>query len=91
MDNNTFGKKFAELRKQKYLSQEQLAFDLKISQSSISNYESGKSMPDMGTMQSIVDYFKVPITYFFPAEKAVIQPDENHGCNGYTTNSTCQL
>ena len=38
----TFGKKLSDLRKQKGLSQEQLATDLNISQSSVSNYESGR-------------------------------------------------
>ena len=42
----TFGKKLSELRKQKGLSQEELAIDLNISQSSISNYESGATNPD---------------------------------------------
>ncbi|MCL2596766.1 MAG: helix-turn-helix domain-containing protein [Paludibacter sp.] len=70
----TFGKKLTELRKQKGMSQEQLAFDLNISQSSVSNYESGRTTPDMGIMQLIADYFQVPITYFFQTKKLYFSP-----------------
>jgi transcriptional regulator with XRE-family HTH domain len=85
----TFGKKLIELRKQKGMSQEQLAYDLNISQSSVSNYESGTTNPDMETLKMIADYFQVPITYFFSDEKIVFQSNENHGGNiGYMINST---
>jgi len=39
--------KLLELRKSKGLSQEELAVDLDISQSTISNYEKGTSKPDI--------------------------------------------
>lgn len=85
----TFGKKLSELRKQKGLSQEQLATDLNISQSSISNYESGMTKPDTDILQKIAEYFKVPIAYFFSDEKNIFYTNENNGGNiGNFTNST---
>ncbi|MDR0547362.1 MAG: helix-turn-helix domain-containing protein [Dysgonamonadaceae bacterium] len=84
-----FGKKLLDLRRQKGLSQEQLAFDLNLSQSSISNYEAGTTSPDMEILSKIADYFKVPVTYFFADEKNVFHTNENHGGNiGYMINST---
>jgi len=88
----TFGKKLSELRKQKGMSQEDLAFDLNISQSSISNYESGSTHPDVETLRRMADYFKVPITYFFSDEKVFFHTNENHGGNsGYMINSTLNV
>jgi transcriptional regulator with XRE-family HTH domain len=85
----TFGKKLLELRRQKGLSQEQLAIDLNLSQSSISNYEAGTTSPDMEILKKIADYFKVPITYFFSDETNNFYTNENHGGNsGYMINST---
>jgi len=77
----TFGQKLLELRKQKGLSQEQLATDLNISQSSISNYESGATKPDTDILQKIAEYFRVPIAYFFSDEKTIFYTNENHGGN----------
>ena len=52
--------KLLELRKRKGLSQEELATDLSISQSSISNYEAGTSKPDVDTFKKYAEYFQVP-------------------------------
>ena len=88
----TFGKKLSELRKQKGLSQEQLATDLNISQSSISNYESGATTPDAYILQKVAEYFKVPVTYFFSDEKTIFYANENNGGNiGVFTNSTFNM
>ena len=60
-----FRKQLEALRKQNRLSQDQLATDLKMSQSSISNYESGTTTPNLFVLKKIADYFKVPVIYFF--------------------------
>jgi transcriptional regulator with XRE-family HTH domain len=46
----SIGKKLLELRKQKGVSQEELAMDLDISQSTISNYELDVTSPDIETL-----------------------------------------
>ena len=85
----TFAKKLSELRKQKGLSQEELATDLNISQSSVSNYESGVTKPDTDILQKIAEYFKVPVAYFFSDEKTIFFTNENNGGNiGNFNNST---
>ena len=84
-----FSKKLIELRKQKGLSQDELATDLNISQSSISNYESGYTTPDMLNLQKIADYFKVPVIYFFSEDRTIFYTHENHNGNiGNFFNST---
>ena len=84
-----FGRKLSELRKQKGLSQEQLACDLNISQSSISNYETGSTSPDSEILKRISDYFQIPISYLFSDDKLNFYTNENNGGNsGYMINST---
>ena len=90
MDN--FGLKLAELRRQKGLSQDELAMDLKISQSSISNYEKGLTSPDTVNLQKICEYFNVPVTYMLSDEKLSFYTVENHnGNSGYMINSTLNI
>jgi len=87
-----FGKKLSELRKQKGLSQDELAIDLNISQSSVSNYESGATKPDTYILQKIAEYFNVPISYFFSDERNVFYTNENNGGNiGNFINSTINI
>lgn len=57
--------KLLELRKNKGLTQEDLASDLNISQSSISNYEHGTSKPDVETLKKYASYFQVALSEFF--------------------------
>ena len=88
----TFAKKLSELRKQKGLSQEQLAIDLNISQSSVSNYESGLTNPDTDILQKIAEYFKVPVAYFFSDEKILFYTNANNGGNiGNFNNTTINI
>ncbi|MDY0088775.1 MAG: helix-turn-helix transcriptional regulator [Flavobacteriaceae bacterium] len=58
----SFGNKLLELRKQKGLSQEDLAVDLGISQSSVSNYEAGLTKPDITVLEKVSAYFSVPVS-----------------------------
>ena len=84
-----FGKKLAELREQKNLSQDELATELQLSQSTISNYEKGTRKIDVESLQKICDYFNVPITYMLSDEKVVFHSIENHGENhGNFVNTT---
>jgi transcriptional regulator with XRE-family HTH domain len=57
----SIGKKLFDLRKQKGISQEELAVDLNISQSSISNYELEITKPDIETLQKFSQYYNIPI------------------------------
>ena len=52
-----------ELRKQRNISQINLAMDLHLSQNSISRYESGEREADCATLIAIADYFDVSLDY----------------------------
>lgn len=56
-----FGDLLKQLRKEKKLTQKELAEDLELDQSSISNYESNKKLPDVDTMMKMAIVFDVPV------------------------------
>lgn len=63
-----FGKRLKELRKQKHLSQEELAKQLNISRSSIGMFEQGRRRPDFEMQEVFADYFNVNMDYLFGRE-----------------------
>ncbi|GHT56338.1 hypothetical protein FACS189446_8430 [Bacteroidia bacterium] len=78
------GEKLLNLRKQKGLTQEQLACDLKVSSSTISNYELGLTKPDIDVLCKISDYFHIPIQNLVSDEQYTFFNYENSGGNnGY--------
>ena len=56
------------LRKQAGYSQQQLAMKLGIKQASVSNWEAGKTLPDMKYLSKLMDIFNVPMDYLFSDE-----------------------
>lgn len=52
-----------KIRKQKKLSQFQVALDLDISREAISYYENGKRSPDVEMLVKMSEYFNVTIDY----------------------------
>lgn len=83
----SFGEKLSQLRKQRGLSQEALAADLEISQSSISNYESGnQQLPNGAILEKIANYFEIPIEELFSQEKNIYYNYQNKNVN-----NSCQI
>ncbi len=79
--------KLLELRKSKGLSQEELAIDLNISQSTISNYESGASKPDIESLKKYASYFQVALSEFFEEDNYTFYNYDNKGGNnGFVIN-----
>lgn len=61
--DNMIGDIIAELRKDMYLKQKDLAQYLSVSVATISHYESGVNQPDMGTVIRLADFFGVSVDY----------------------------
>jgi len=74
-----FGEKILELRKLKGVSQEELADDLGISQSTISNYERGVNAPDLSTLEKCAQYFNIPIADLIDKEAKIVYNYQNTG------------
>ena len=75
----SLGEKLLELRKKNGLSQEDLAFELKLSQSTISNYEKGFPFPDIVTLEKYSEYFNIPIIDLIDKEAKIAYNYQNTG------------
>jgi uncharacterized protein YjbI with pentapeptide repeats len=62
--SNTIGNKIATARKNKNLSQAELAKLIPISPQAVGKWERGESMPDISTLSRLADIFKVDLNYF---------------------------
>ncbi len=86
----SIGSKIKRLRHNKRWSQEELAHQLNVAQTSISNFESDKTIPDFMVMNKICELFEVGFDYFVE-EKNIYNVDRNIGgvvgCNKGTINN----
>lgn len=73
----TFGEKIKALRKERGMTQKDLAEALGLSLRTISNYETGGLRPRHdATYDALAELFHVPKTYFFTEEDAFISAAE---------------
>lgn len=63
MLSKSIGTNIKAFRTQKGLSQEELAASLFVTRQTISNYETGKSFPDIDTLQKIASVLEVELTW----------------------------
>ncbi|MFP3414211.1 helix-turn-helix transcriptional regulator [Bacillus sp. SIMBA_074] len=59
----TFGNILRDLRKEKKITQKELAQTLKLSESTIGMYERNERQPDYDTLNQIANYFEVTTDY----------------------------
>lgn len=69
MDNIKFGKFIAELRKEKNMTQKQLAEKLNLTDKAISKWERGLSFPDITILNSLAEVLEVDISEILNGEK----------------------
>ena len=74
------GTKIRRLRLQNKWSQEELAHKLNVAQTSVSNFESNKTIPDFLVMQKVCEVFEVGFDYFVENEneKYVFKKNQNN-------------
>lgn len=70
MDAVKCGELIAELRKEKNLTQKDLANKLNVSDKAISRWETGKGFPDVDSLQALSDFFNISINELLAGEKA---------------------
>ncbi len=58
-----------EIRKNKNLNQQKLAFELSMSREAISHYENGKRSPSLETLLLFSKYFNVSIDYLITGKE----------------------
>ena len=64
-----FGEKLQNLRKNKGLTQEELAESLYVSRTAISKWESGRGYPSIDSIKEIATFFSVTIDELLSSEK----------------------
>ena len=72
-----FHEKLQELRKQKGLTQEELAESLYVSRTAISKWESGRGYPNIDSLKAISKFFSVTIDELLSGEEVLTIAEEN--------------
>lgn len=70
MNQLTTGKFISQKRKEKNLTQEQLAEKLGVSNKTISKWETGKCMPDYGVVKSLCEELEITVAELMDGEEA---------------------
>lgn len=73
-----FSKKLQELRKQKGLTQEELAQKLYVSRTAISKWESGRGYPSIDSLKEIAKFFSVTVDQLLSGEEVLTIAQEDH-------------
>ena len=61
MENRYFGHNLVKLRKERHLSQNDLAIELNVTISAISKRENNKNMPDIDMLKTLSKFFEIPL------------------------------
>ena len=69
IDQIKIGAFLRELRKEKELTQEQLAEKFGVSSRSVSRWENGNTMPELGILVELADYYEVDIKEIIEGER----------------------
>ena len=72
-----FNQKLQELRKQKSLTQEELAAALFVSRTAISKWESGRGYPNIDSLKEIANYFEITIDELLSSEELLTVAKED--------------
>ena len=73
-----FSEKLQELRKQKGLTQEELAQALYVSRTAISKWESGRGYPNIDSLKAISKFFSVTIDELLSSGEVLTIAEEDH-------------
>ena len=73
-----FNEKLQELRKQKGLTQEELAASLYVSRAAISKWESGRGYPNIDSLKAIAKFFSVTVDELLSGDEILTLAEEDH-------------
>lgn len=73
-----FHERLQELRKQKGLTQEELAQALFVSRTAVSKWESGRGYPNIDSLKAISAFFSVTIDELLSSKEALTLAEEDH-------------
>ena len=64
--NTEIGKKIKQLRKSRGLKQQVIADMFQVTRGTVSNWEIGRRIPDVKTLEKLASYYNVGIEFFVP-------------------------
>lgn len=73
-----FNQKLQELRRQKNLTQEELAEQLFVSRTAVSKWESGRGYPNLDSLKAIAKFFNVTIDELLSGEELLTVSEEDN-------------
>lgn len=82
----TIGDRLLKLRKEKNLSQEELANELDVSRQSISKWETNQSTPDFDKIVAICTYFGITTDELLTGNKDIVEAKETNIKNNFARN-----
>ncbi|NMA06802.1 MAG: helix-turn-helix transcriptional regulator [Ruminococcaceae bacterium] len=77
MDLKKFGNFFKELRKEKGLTQEELAEILFVSRRTVSRWETGSNLPDLVLLTELADFYQVDLRELINSERRSEKMDKD--------------
>ena len=77
MDTVKIGAFLRELRKEKNLTQEQLADVFNVSARTVSRWETGSNMPDISILVEIADYYQLDVREILNGERNAALPEDD--------------
>ena len=69
MNQEKIGKFIAELRKEKNMTQQELADKLNVTDRAVSHWENGRRLPDYSLLKDLSDILSISINELFAGEK----------------------
>ena len=75
INNAKVGKKIAELRQARALTQQQLASILNLSHQAVSKWESGMALPDIQTLMDLTRFFGITVENLLADEEEEVEPE----------------
>lgn len=82
----TIGERLYNLRKEKNISQEELANALDVSRQTVSKWETGESMPDFNKIQPICEYFGITTDELITGSQNIVEQKKEDKKNKFARN-----
>ena len=82
----TIGERLYNLRKEKNISQEELANALDVSRQTVSKWETGESMPDFNKVKPICDYFGITTDELITGSQNIVEQKKEDKKNKFARN-----
>ena len=82
----TIGERLYNLRKERNISQEELANALDVSRQTVSKWETGESMPDFNKIQPICDYFGITTDELITGSQNIVEQKKEDKRNKFARN-----